>query len=437
MKEFPGEPRPDLLYRQPAGRLALVYRKFSKEQEPKGDVLVAVDANGKKVHEAPFPTADAKKELPLPEGFELHPLVSLRLQSTINVEYLNVFDQVGIIRAAPMDEPLWRFGGWELKDYSEARTARKWMPYPVGWRVDPAGSALLRFYGIGDDKWHFNRLTLLWKGIPSNPAREVPISSCPDEVVLKRPLPWLDRARSDAVAGLGSVAAYLALVAVLAGVGRRKTALLLLALFILLPAFAAVFGLVLVLALLSAALPWKTGPKGHERPLDFTATVWGKSTLGLLLLPAALLTNVVLGVPGLNGAVKATVWTYPVVLVPLIVLALVGWKKTALGLLIPCLLLLLYLNWPLDESWRTSSTSHYDYDDKGYFLNFALLNPTPGSGTEANGSLLPEESWDWSGWYWLWPLQLASWGLFGRALALVGGAELLRWSIREAKEGVP
>jgi hypothetical protein len=438
-KEFPGEPRPDLLYRQPDGRLALVYRSFP------GDVLVAVDANGEKVHEAPFPTADAKKELPLPEGFELRPLVSLRLQSKIYVRYHHIFDEwVEIIRAAPMDEPLWRFGGWELKDYDEAGTARKWMPYPVGWRVDPADSALLRFYGIGDDKWHFNRLTLLWKGIPSNPAREVPISSYPDEVVLKRPLPWLDRARSDAVAGLGSVAAYLALVAVLAGVGRRKTALFLLALFILLPAFAAVFALVLVLALLLAALPWKTGPEGYERPLDFTGTVWGKSTLGLLLLPAALLTNVVLGVPALNGAVQATFWTYPVVLVPLIVLALVGWKKTALGLLIPCLLLLLYLNWPPDESWRTSNAridhskfpSDYVYDDKWYFLDFALLKPTPGSGPEANGSLLPEESWDWSGWYWLWPGQMAAWQGGDKphplvlALVLVGGAEFVRWLIR-------
>jgi hypothetical protein len=223
---------------------------------------------------------------------------------------------------------------------------------------------------------------------------------------------------------VGSVAAYLALVAVVAGVGRRKTALLLLALFILLPAYAAALGLFLVLALLVAALPpesrpWKTAERGC-----FT------------LLPGALVALGLLGVLD-DWTRKGVVWTYPAVLVPLIVLALAGWKKAALRLLIPCLLLLVYLNWPLDESWRTSITWGYHYNDKGYLLNFARLEPAPGSGPSDNGSLLPYEAWDWSGWYWLWPIQLASWGLFGWAVVLVGGAELVRWDFRNARRGAP
>jgi hypothetical protein len=418
-KEFPGVPLSGLLYRQPEGLLALVYRESPME----GDgFLVAVNADGNVVARVPFPARVGKDEFLPPEGFEFRRVVNDRWEES-------------------KEKRFWRFGGWgDLEDIRLGRLGKEerfnWIPTGVGWRVDPSDSALLQLYDIGD-----NRLTVLRKGIPSNPACEVPVSSYPEEVVLKRALPWLELARKNAVAGVGNVAGYLALPAVLAAVGRRKTALFLLALFILLPAFAATLGLWLVLAILVAALPWKAGPKGHERPLDFTGTVWGKSTLGLLLLPAAFLTNVVLGVPALNGAMKATVWTYAVVLVPLIVLALVGWKKTALGLLVPCLLLLLYLNWP-----PLGAIS----DHKSYLLDFSLLEPRFQDGQNARyfvgGTLLPYEAWDWSGWYWLWPWQMGAWQ--GRdtwhplvlALVLVGGSEfvpwLVRWWIRNAYEGV-
>jgi hypothetical protein len=214
------------------------------------------------------------------------------------------------------------------------------------------------------------------------------------------------------------VAAYLALVAVLAWVGRRKTALLLLlALFILLPAHAAVFGLFCVLVLLVAALPRPNGPAALRRAYYILLPTW-------ILLPAALLAY------GLLGAYdhphwhrEGVVWTYPTVLVPLIVLALVGWKKTALGLLIPCLLLLLYLNWPPDDCWRSPRPPV-----NAYLLDFSRL----ATYSSSDMTLLWYEAWDWSGWYWLWPNQLASWTLLKWALALVGGAEFVRWRIRAA-----
>jgi tRNA A-37 threonylcarbamoyl transferase component Bud32 len=428
-KVFPGQPRPDLLYRQPDGCLALVY-----QQGPADGVLVAVNADGNEVARVPFPARDGKEGWQLPKGFEFRALASVRLHKSFPppVEWQR-----------PADNPLWRFDSYPLQ-------ALKKTLVPVGWRVDPADSALLRFYDTGD-----NRLTVLRKGIPINPAREVPACSYPDEVVLKRPLPWLDLARGDAVAGVGSVAAYLSLVAVLVLVGRRKTALLLLALFVLLPAFAAAFGLLLVLALLVAALPWKLGPKNQEQSLDFTGTVWGKSMLGLLLLPGALLACVVLGRLDLCGPILGTVWTYAVVLVPLIVLAVVGWKKTALSLLAPCLLLLLYLNWPSDDNWRPQPAPEgYRYDNqRSYLFSFSLLEP-PKEG-EVRGSetaerhrklatLLPYEAWDWSGWYWLWPIQLASWRRGDMlvcplvwAIALAGAAEFLRRRARNANKRVP
>ena len=117
--------------------------------------------------------------------------------------------------------------------------------------------------------------------------------------------------------------------------------------------------------------------------------------------------------------------------VPLIVLAVAGWKKTALRLLVPCLLLLLYLNWP--PLGRI--------DDRGdYLLNFSLLQPAeegPGahlSEAEFLAELRPHEAWDWSGWYWLWPNQLASWVPLVWALVLVGGAELLRRWLRNVRD---
>jgi hypothetical protein len=278
-KPFPGEPRPDLLYRQPNGHLALVYQEDAESEDgrkvPGG--LVAVNAAGEEVHRAPFPAPDAKGELSPPEGFEFRPLASLRLR-----------DDFALDRRAPGDNQLWRFddwNGWQLLHYPDfPHEVRNNVPYPAVWRVDPSDSALTRFYDIGDD-----RLTLLHQGIPKGPATEAPTRRYPDEVVLKRPLPWLDRARADAAAGFGCLAAYLALAAVLAVVGRRKTALLLLALLVLLPAYLAVVGLVLALLLLVAALPWKVGRGDRRRPLDCSGTVWGKSALVLLLLPAALL----------------------------------------------------------------------------------------------------------------------------------------------------
>ena len=102
---------------------------------------------------------------------------------------------------------------------------------------------------------------------------------------------------------------------------RATFVYLLLALFILLPAHGAPIGLSLVLALLVAALLRANNRKK-------TAT-W--ACLILLLLPGALLAFYLLDRPEMRGAI----WTYPALLVPLIVLTVVGWKKTALRLLIP------------------------------------------------------------------------------------------------------
>jgi hypothetical protein len=314
---------------------------------------------------------------------------------------------------------LWRFNWWLNWDTWPLKLSNRSV-VAVGWGVDPSDSALMRFDMIGGD-----RLTVLRKGIPSPSATEVPTRSYAAEVFLKRPLPWLEQTRAKAVKGVGCVTAYLALVAVLAAVGRRKTALLLLALFILLPAYGAPIGLFLVLALLVAALPrassrMKTAARGC-----------------LILLPAALLAfSLVLPDYFLELTLRrGPVWTYPALLVPLIVLAVLGWKKTALRLLIPCLLLLLYLNWPPDDMWilrryGTSWTTAYSHAG-GYFLNFSLLEAPRASGTGADSTLSAHEAWNWSGWYWLWPNQLASWsGPLAWALALAGCAEFLRRWLR-------
>jgi hypothetical protein len=220
-------------------------------------------------------------------------------------------------------------------------------------------------------------------------------------------------------------------------VGRRKTALGLLALLILLPAFGAAVGLVLVLAVLAAALPrqdrwWKTAGR-----------------FCLILLPGVLLAWYALRNADLDRALTGTVWTYPAVLVPLCVLALAGWRKTALGLLVPCLLLLLYLNgpWSSDEYFKvlpvTSDGKHQENREPNwYLLNVELLVPAyegqawqfPGQQARALVTLYPHETWDWTGWYWLWPNQLASWsGPLAWALALLAAAELARWLSRNWK----
>jgi hypothetical protein len=300
---------------------------------------------------------------------------------------------------------------------------------------------LLRLYWSRDRK-----LTVLRKGIPADPATEVPTRSYPERVVLERPLPWLEQARSHALAGVGSVAAYLALVLVLVVKGRKKTALGLLALFLLLPAYLAAVGLFLVLLLL-VAVHRETGLEG--RTPGRADTVWRGGVLGLVLLPAIWLGWRVLSAPDLNWLRGGAFWTYPVVLVPLIVLARLGWKKTAVGLLLPCLLLLLCLNWP-----ALGEISHHVSDPPGrgfhiedeaaqrcHLLEFGLLEPEPKGEKEYLGTLLAHEAWDWSGWYWLWPDQLGSWrsGYFSGnalvwALALAAGAELVRWIARKFPE---
>jgi tRNA A-37 threonylcarbamoyl transferase component Bud32 len=415
-------PRPDLLYRRSDGGHALVYERMSLDG--KGHVLVAVNAQGTELHEAPFPAADGKKELQPPDGFEFRPLLSLRLQSELSYSR-GPFEPLW-----PGDDLLRRFGDWSDSKYEfvwrermpgEERT---WMRYPVGWRIDPSDSGLLRFYDISYKVWGDKigmpgdeRLTVLRKGIPSKPAREAPTRSYPNEVVFKRPLPWLERTYANALAGVGSVAAYLVLVVVLAAVGRRKTALLLLALFILLPANACAVGLFLVLALLVAALP-----RGNDR-----------KQACLILLPGALLAYAVLGSPAdLRWARQGRVWAYPAVLAPLIVLAAAGWKKTALSLLVPCLFLLLYLNWPSDDCWRKSG---WPDECKQFLLDFTLLESPPAqpSSGRSDGPLFPYQAWDWSGWYWLWPNQMASWIQLKWALALVAGAELARRLYRQAE----
>jgi hypothetical protein len=418
------ELRPDLLYRQPDGRLALVYREYAKgtsrfTQDPRGGVLVAVDAAGKEVHRAPFPAPDEKGELSPPKGFEFRPLVSLKFQYKFS--YPSEFRFHKDKQLWHFENRLWRFNWWLDRELWPSKL-HEGMVVAVGWGVDPSDSALMRFDMIGED-----RLTVLRKGIPSPPRAEVPTRSYAAEVFLKRPLPWLDQTRANAVTGVGCVIAYLALVAVLAAVGRRKTALLLLALFILLPAHGAPIGLSLVLVLLVAALLRANSRKK-------TAT-W--ACLILLLLPGALLAFYLLDRPDMRGAI----WTYPALLVPLIVLVVVGWKKTALRLLIPCLLLLLYLNWPPDDVWKLRpggyKAPNYYLNPERYLLNFSLLQPPRASGPGVDSTLYAYESWDWSGWYWLWPNQLASWALLKWALALVGGAEFVRWFIRKAKEEVP
>jgi hypothetical protein len=405
LKTFAGTARADLLYRQPGGRFALVYQGDAS----RGDVLIAVNADGEEVARAPAP-GEKGKATPLPAGFE----------------YRFPWE-------APGAKPLWRFGNeWEGEDRPAAERQKRL--YPVARDVDPADSAWLRFYSIGE-----GRLTVLRRGVPTNPATEVPTRGYEGEVVFKRPLPWLDRTRAKATVGMGCVIAYLVLVGILAAVGRRKTALGLLAVLILLPAFGAAVGLVLVLAVLAAALPrqdrwWKTAGR-----------------FCLILLPGVLLAWFTLRNVDLDRALTSTLWTYPAVLVPLCVLTLAGWRKTALGLLVPGLLLLLSLNgpWPSDEYFMVLPKTPDGYPQENrepnwYLLNFELLKPSYDWNHDLNGneawqarelaSLLPHETWDWTGWYWLWPNQLASWsGPLAWALALLAAAELARWLSRNWK----
>jgi tRNA A-37 threonylcarbamoyl transferase component Bud32 len=395
LKQFPGEARPDLLYRQPGSRLALVYQGDASQ----GDVLVAVNADGDEVARLPSPGGRGKEAAPLPAGFE----------------YRFPWE-------APGAKLLWRFGIEWKRDEERQR-----MLYPVATDVDPADSAWLRFYSVGD-----GRLTVLRRGIPSNPATEVPTRSYEGEVVFKRPLPWLERTRAEAKVGVGCVVAYLVLVGILAAVGRRKTALGLLALLILLPAFGAAVGLVLVLAVLAAALPrqdhwWKTAGRFY-----------------LIILPGVLLAWYALRNVDLDRALTSAVWTYPAVLVPLCVLALAGWRKTALGLLVPCLVLLLYLNGPRpsDEYFKVLPVTPDGHNQENrepnwYLLNSELLEPANDHGAQHARELLtlyPHETWDWTGWYWLWPNQLASRsGPLAWAFALLAAAELARWLRRNWK----
>jgi hypothetical protein len=397
-KVFRGSRRADLLYRQPDGRLALVYQ----ERDADKVTLVAIDADGTEVARALLPAKEGKEEAPLPAGFEAWEAPREKLPKELLGRFGNE----------------WRY--WDLE-----RKERQRMLFPVGWGVDPSDSAWLRVYGIED-----GRLTVLRKEVPLNPATEVPTHGYPAEVVLKRPLPWLERTRAAAKVSVGCVVAYLVLAAVLAAVGRRKTALFLLALLILLPAFAAAVGLVLVLAVLAAALPrmdrwWKTAGR-----------------IGLILVPGVLLAGLALRDVDPSRALTSRLWTYPVVLVPLIVLALAGWRKSALGLLVPCLLLLLYLNWPSDDSFKPPPKPVGGYQPRNpepnwYLLDFERLVPpyeehSWGSGAAAKhagelATLLPHETWDWTGWYWLWPNQLASWsGPLTWAIVLTGAAEFVR-----------
>jgi hypothetical protein len=441
-KEFSGEPRPDLLYRQPDGRLALVYVEFPEGGHEDG-VLVAFNAAGQEVARTPFPKGDGDDGLPVPKGFEFRPLYSFRLQKKFHPYWLVREDKVP-----------WRFGfewgDWDrLSDYPDEPSKK--MLFAVGWRDDPADSALLRLYRLSDNGLNRqDRLTVLRKGIPKDPATEVPTHSYPDEVVLLRPLPWLERARTDVVWGVVSVVVYLGLVAVYAAMGRRRTALLLLALFILLPASSAFSGLFLVLVLLAEGksdtaaawrvkalvlliltgivlvpvlamllpqfvivfgflfllvllnmvaltLPRKAIPRGQDRPRESAGV--SRGGLVLLFLQGTVLTSLVLAAPSQIWKMEDRSWTYLAVLAPLVGLALVGRMKAALGLLIPCLLLLVYLNWPpRGNDWPLWGIGESSYSQW-----------IPSNLSYSENALLPCEAWDWSGWYWLWPLALDSW----------------------------
>jgi hypothetical protein len=398
LKEL-GALKPELLYRQPDGRRALVYMDHVVDRATGKTVkndLVAINAEGEEVGRWPVPVDQKEDQITLPEGFEDR--------------------RIG---KADGRQP---FGDDQAAVPWQERVREKRL-YPCGWRVDPSDSSVLRLYSTADDR----RLTVLRKEFAHDPAREVPTRAYPKEVVLKRPLPWLAAARNGWVAGVACVAAYLALLVVLAALGRRKTALGLLSLFVLLPAYGAGFGLSLVLVVLVAAPPrvntWKLAA---ARAGLFLLVA------GLLLLVAGVLANPLLGIENANlrdnwpifaeQLITAKVWTYPAVLVPLIVLAAIGRKRTALGLLVPCLLLLLYVNWPT----RVTFT---DLGLKGYLLSVRE------SATDEFVTLRSMEAWDWSAWYWLWPDQLASWrGPLMWALGLAGCAEFLRRQFRKLRE---
>jgi hypothetical protein len=398
LRTFNGSLRPDLLYRQPDGRLALVYNESSirvSVERPVKGVLVAINAEGTEVGRWTVPENQKDGQAALPEGIE---------------------DR----GAPPFGEDRPRV------DDGIPEAVREKKLYLVGRQVDPSDSTRLQLYSTVDNE----RLTILRKEVPKNPPPDAPpgIDRDKPEAVVKRPLPWLASARNGWVAGVASVAAYLALVVVLAALGRRKIALGLLALFVLLPAYGATFGLSLVLMLLVAALP----------PVDN----WKMAAVRacpLLILSAVLADRLVdfgrLEHPGnwpnfMKDLREGTVWTYPVVLTPLIVLAVRGWKKTALGLLVPCLLLLVYINWPARMSFSD--------DVSGYLLSFRPARELRnGDWWESNPPLRSYEAWDWSGWYWLWPDQLSSWrrGIyFGNpltwALVVVACVGLLRLRTR-------
>jgi hypothetical protein len=391
LKEL-GPLKPELLYRQPDGRRALVYMDHVADRATGKTVkndLVAINAEGKEVGRWPVPVDQKEDQIALPDGFE-----DRRIGKSDGRQPFGD-DQA----AVPWGERV-----------------REKRLYPCGWRVDPSDSSVLQLYSTENDQ----RLTVLRKEFAPDPAREVPTRAYPKEVVLKRPLPWLAAARNGWVAGVACVAAYLALLVVLAALGRKKTALGLLSLFVLLPVYGAGFGLSLVLMVLVAASP--------------RANTWtlAAARACILLLLTGVLAYSLLGRqyaafasnwPNIaEDFITDKVWTYPAVLVPLIVLAAIGRKRTALGLLVPCLLLLLYVNWPTRVTFTDSGL-------KGYLLSVRE------SATDEFVTLRSMEAWDWSAWYWLWPDQLASWrGPLMWALGLAGCAEFLRRQFRKLRE---
>jgi hypothetical protein len=357
--------------------------------------LVAIDAEGKEVGRWPVPDDQAVDGFVLPEGFEDR--------------------RIG----KPDGRRPFRDDHAAVDGQDPEAVLKKDRLYSCGWRVDPSDSSVFQLYSTGDDR----RLTVLRKEFTHDPAREAPTRTYPKEVVLKRPLPWLASARNGWVAGVASVAAYLALLVTLAALGRKKTALGLLSLFVLLPAHGAGFGLSLVLMLLVAASPglntWKLAATRACLLLLLT---------GLLAEPLLVLrdANLPRDRPDIaDRFITGKVWTYPAVLVPLIVLAAVGRKRTALGLLVPSLLLLLYVNWPTRATFSSLSL-------KGYLLSVRE------SATNDGGEFLTlrsMEAWDWSAWYWLWPDQLAALnGPLVWAVGMVGGAEFFRRQFRKIRQ---
>jgi hypothetical protein len=119
---FPGWARPDLLYRPPDGRLALVFQVPPKGQglQAKGGVLVPVAASGEEVHQTPFAAEQDGEGLPLPDGFERRSLVSLPFTKD---------RESGL--GAPGGDRLWRFEDWSCWNsrsyytHEDARQARR------------------------------------------------------------------------------------------------------------------------------------------------------------------------------------------------------------------------------------------------------------------------------------------------------------------------